>query len=180
MEITIDTIISIIGLLLGDGSIGSVVAWRYARKRAIAEARQAEAEAKRAEAEASKEKQDYYQQMVEDVSKDRDYYKQERDELRKKLDDLTRSVFEWKQTSEDERLKMKQDINLLRRQMDCLRPMLCGREGCQIRVPVNISAMGEVAKTGEEVATASQQSGPSQQMESRETSDIEPVISDVL
>ena len=78
--------------LLFGGSIISIVTWKFARRkaaadalRAEAEAKQAEAEAKKAEAEAMKEKQDYYQQMAEDLSKDRDYYKHERDEYRETI-----------------------------------------------------------------------------------------------
>ena len=137
--------------LLFGGSIISIVTWRFARQKAAAEAKeaeakakQAEAEARKAEAEAMQEKQNYYQQMVDDMAKDRDYYKSERDMLQKKLDELTHSVFEWKTISEEERMKMKQDINMLRRQMDCIRPFLCGRENCTNRLPVTISDDGAV------------------------------------
>ena len=146
MEITLESIISLVGLLVGGSSVVSIVTWRFARKKAAAEAKQAEAEAKRAEAEAKKaeaeaaqEKQEYYQRIVDDIAKDRDYYKQERDELRTRLDDLARSVRDWKLTSEEDRSKMKSEINMLRRQMDCLRPLLCGRAECGIRMAVNLS-----------------------------------------
>ena len=64
-----DSITNILSLLFG-GSVISIVTWRYARRKAEAEAKQAEAEAKKGD-------QDYYQQMIDDVAKDRDYYKKE-------------------------------------------------------------------------------------------------------
>lgn len=146
MEITFDSIINLFGLFIGGGSIVSLVTWKIARRKAVAEAKQAEAvatqaeaEAKKAEAEALQEKQNYYQQIIDDLVKDRDYYKTDRDEQRDRLDKLTSSVMEWKQISEDERMKMKNDINMLRRQIDCIRPLLCGKEGCLLRVPVDVN-----------------------------------------
>ena len=81
-----DSFTNILSLLFG-GSLISIVTWKFARRKAAAEAKQAEAEAKQAEAEAkqkeaeaAQEKQEYYQRMVDDIAKDRDYYKGERDE----------------------------------------------------------------------------------------------------
>lgn len=145
MEITLEAIISFIGLFVGGGTIGGFLFWKQTKKRAIAEAKLAEAEAKmkeaearKAEIEAAEEKLEYYQHIIDDVVKDRDYYKQDRDELREQINKIMRSVAEWKETSEAERSKMKMDINSLRSQMDCMRKLLCGRDGCPDRVPVNI------------------------------------------
>ena len=33
------------------------------------------------------------------------------------------------------------------RMVECMRPLLCGREGCAIRVPVIVSPNGEIEKT---------------------------------
>ena len=74
MEITLDTILGILCLFIGGGG-GAFFTWQYQKKKA-------RAEAKAAEAEAANEKQNYYQQNIDDVAKDRDYYKQERDEYR--------------------------------------------------------------------------------------------------
>lgn len=143
MEISVESIISILGLLSGGGVVGGLLTLKYARKKAEAEAKQADAEAKRMEAEAKKaeeqarqEQQNYYQKIVDDIAKDRDYYKQERNELRDNLDVLKRSVAEWKRISEDERIKMKKDINTLRLQLSCMRPFLCSRENCALRVAI--------------------------------------------
>ena len=57
MEITFDSIIGILGLLLGGGTIGSIFTWRFQRKKAKAEATQAEVEA-------AKEKQEYYSEIA--------------------------------------------------------------------------------------------------------------------
>ena len=88
-----DSITNILSLLFG-GSVISIVTWRYARRKAEAEAKQAEAEAKKGD-------QDYYQQMMDDIAKDRDYYKKERDCMRDtiksydaRIDDLERKVAE--------------------------------------------------------------------------------------
>ena len=143
MEI-FDSITNILSLLFG-GSIISIVTWRFARRKAYAEAKRAEAEAKEAEAKAAQERQNYYQQLVDDIAKDRDYYKQERDELRDKLDKLTRSVMDWKQTSEDERCEMKRDIARLGRQQEAMRPFMCGDMQCKARQRVTRSDDGIVS-----------------------------------
>lgn len=157
MGISFDTFINIASLLLGGGG-GAFFVWRWQRKKAKAEAQEAEASA-------AKELQDMYQQMVADAKEDRedrkrqneelraerDHYKQERNELREEVSQLRQEMQEWKQKAEDERISMKRDIARLGRQMECLRPFLCGREGCQIRVPVTISATGEVETTSPNV-----------------------------
>ena len=168
MEISLDTIITIAGLLFGGGGIGAILTWRYQRKKAKAEAEQAEAETKQKEAEAerakfeamqanatlTKEIQESYQRLTEDLKanldtqqeyneeqkqyikelkEDRRHLREERDDLRKRQD----------KTDEDVRdLKMK--VARYGRILDCMRPFLCGREGCAIRVPVVISPEGEV------------------------------------
>ena len=92
MEITLDSILSLLGLFVG-GSGGAFFTWRYLRHKA-------KAEAVTAEIDATKDMQDMYQQMLEDAKKDRedrreqveelradrDHYKQERNELRDKME----------------------------------------------------------------------------------------------
>lgn len=144
--------------LLFGGSIISIVTWKFARRkaaadalRAEAEAKQAEAEAKKAEAEAMKEKQDYYQQMAEDLAKDRDYYKQDRDEQRDKLDKLSRSVIEWKRQTDDTIDELRRQVARNGRQIDAMRPLLCADLNCKKRKRVVIS--GDV-ETKPQEATA--------------------------
>ena len=131
MEISIDTIISIATLLLGGGG-GAFFTWRWQRKKV-------KAEAKTAEADAAKELQDVYQQLVQDIKTDRDeqkayigelkedrrHLRDERDELRKRQDDLEETV---------RNLQFQVARNC--RMVEFMRPFLCGREGCAIRVPV--------------------------------------------
>ena len=143
MEISISDIISIIGLLLSGGSIGGFFTWRYAR-------RKEQAEAVESEASAAKEVQDVYQQLITDVKTDRDeqkayiqelkddrrHLRSEREELRSRQDKL-------EQTVRDLQFEVARNT----RMVTFMRPWLCGREGCAIRVPVNISAAGEIEKS---------------------------------
>lgn len=130
-----DSISNILSLLFG-GSLISIVTWKFARKKANAEAMQAEAEAKKAEAEAQKEKQDYYQQMMDDLSKDRDYYKQDRDEQRERFDKLSRNVMDWKRTTDDTIEDLRRKVARNGRQIEMMRPFMCGDLKCKKRVRV--------------------------------------------
>jgi predicted RNase H-like nuclease (RuvC/YqgF family) len=105
--------------------------------------------------------QDTYQQILDDKQKevednhrliaelreDRDHYKQGYVEFRDKLEKLDTEFRNFRNETEKEREKMKRDIARNGRQLECLRPFLCGREGCAIRVPVTISPQGEIEKT---------------------------------
>ena len=99
--------------LIFGGSIISIVTWRFARQKAAAEAK---------EAEAMKEKQDYYQQMADDLARDRDYYKGERDEYRKtiKAYDERMDVLERNQARQG-------------RMIEAMRPFLCADLSCKLR-----------------------------------------------
>ena len=123
-----DSITNILSLLFG-GSVISIVTWRYARRKAEAEAKQAEAEAKKGD-------QDYYQQMMDDIAKDRDYYKKERDCMRDtiksydtRIDDLERKVAR------------------NGRMVESLRPFICTDLSCKLRHRAVISANGEIDTT---------------------------------
>lgn len=139
MEWFLNNIGDIMSLVFG-GSLISIVTWRFARRRAEAEAKKAEAEAKQAEAEAKQKeaeaqeaKQDYYQQMMEDLAKDRDYYKQERDEYRKTIKQY------------DERMdELERKVARNGRMVESLRPFMCADLSCKLRKRVVISESGEV------------------------------------
>ena len=125
MELTLEAIISIVGLLAGGTGIGGFFMWKYTKRKAQAEAKQAEAEAAKAEAEAATEKQNYYQQIIDDVAKDRDYYKQERDEYR-----MTIKRY-------DERINhLERAVARNGRMVEAMRPFLCGDMKCQRRILV--------------------------------------------
>lgn len=149
MEITLDSIIGILGLLLGGGA-GGFFTWRWQRAKA-------KAEAKTAEVDMAQKVQDTYQQILDDKQKevddnhrliaelreDRDHYKQGYIEFRDQLDKLQKEFRNFRNETEDQRAQMKRDIARNGRQLECMRPFLCGRENCALRVPVTISQVGE-------------------------------------
>ena len=142
MEITLEAIISIVGLLAGGTGIGGFFMWKYTKRKAQAEAKQAEAEAAKAEAEAATEKQNYYQQIIDDVAKDRDYYKQERDEIRSRMDEMARSFMDWRLEADNDRSNMKMEIARLGRRVEAMAPFMCGDLSCKLRKRVILSEDG--------------------------------------
>ena len=172
MDISIDTWITLAGLLLGGGGIGAVITWRYQRKRALAEAKQAEAEAEKAKYEAMqanaqliKEIQASYQQMtadlktnldtqqeyneeqkqyIQELKDDRQHLRKERDDQRAQIEHLTRTMREWKNASDEKIRNLQERVARNGRQIECMRPLLCGREGCALRVPVAVGDNGEI------------------------------------
>ena len=150
MEITLEAIISFIGLFLSGGA-GAFFTWKWQK-------RKAKAEAVTAEIDATKDMQDMYQQMLEDAKKDRedrreqveelradrDHYKQERDELRDKMEQLTRSFMDWRIEADNDRSKMKMDIAKLGRKVETMVPFMCGDLTCKLRQRVVISDEGVV------------------------------------
>jgi len=160
MEITFDSIIGILGLLLGGGA-GGFFTWRWQRVKAKAEAKEKEAEAKTAEVDMAQKVQDTYQEMLEykqkevednhrliaELREDRDHYKKGYVEFRDQVDKLQKDFSKFRSETEEERIQMKRDIARNGRQLERLSPFLCGREGCAIRVPVIVSPNGEIEKT---------------------------------
>lgn len=150
MEITLDAIISLLGLFVGGGG-GAFFTWRYLR-------RKAKAEAVTAEIDATKDMQDMYQQMLEDAKRDRedrreqveelradrDHYKQERNELRNKMEQLTRSFMDWRIEADNDRRKMKMDIAKLGRKVETMVPFMCGNLMCKDRQRVVLSEDGTI------------------------------------
>ena len=168
MEITLEAIISIITLFVGGTGVTGFFFWRQHKRKEEAEAKAAEAEAKLKEVEAkaaeidmAQKVQDTYQQILDDKQKevednhrliselreDRDHYKQGYIEFRDQVDKLAKEFRDFRTQTEDERAAMKRDIARNGRQLECLRPFLCGRENCAIRVPVTVSPTGELEKT---------------------------------
>lgn len=134
MEISISDIISIVGLLAGGGGIGCWFTWRYSRRKEKAEAEQAETSA-------AKEMQDMYQQLIDDVKKDRadqreyitelkserNHLRQDRDTLRDRLDKV-----------DDEMRALKREVARNGRQVEALRPFICADLRCANRQRVAI------------------------------------------
>lgn len=161
---SLEAIISIATILFGGGGIGALVTWRYQRKKAKAEAKQAEAEAEKAKYEATqantqliKDIQSSYQQLAEDLKHNLDTQqeyneeqkqyirelKEDRQHLREERDELRRRT----EKNEEDIIALKRDVARNGRMVECMRPFLCGRENCAIRVPVTISAQGEIERT---------------------------------
>ena len=161
--LSLDNIITIIGLLFGGGGLGVFFGWRYAKRKARAEARQAEAEAERAKyeamqanAELTKTIQDGYQQMLTDQKENMDELRRYNEEQKQYINDLKgdrrhlREENDELRTRQDKLEAVVRDLqNKVARNgpmVECMRPLLCGREGCAIRQPVTISDAGEVSK----------------------------------
>ena len=169
MEITLEAIISLMGLFIGGGG-GCFFTWRWMSRKAKAEADQAAAEAKEKEAQAkaaeiemAQKVQDTYQEMLEDKNKevednhrliaelreDRDHYKKGYVEMRDEVEKLSKDFYNFKRETENERQKMKSDIARNTRIAESSRPFMCGlAPDCAKCVPVIISDEGTV-KPGE-------------------------------
>lgn len=170
MEISIDTLISIATLLLG-GSGGAFFTWYWQRRKAKAEANQAEVSA-------AKELQDMYQEMIKDkqeevedknriiteLREDRDHYKRKADELSDKFDKLTHNVAEWKNDSDERIRTLQAQVARNGRQLEAIRPFMCGDLQCKTRQLMTITESGEL-KT---------------KRPQRKTSSVEPVEPDAL
>ena len=139
MEITLEAIISYIGLFVGGGA-GVFFTWRYQKKKA-------KAEAESAEIDAAKEMQGLYKQMLADANEyledarnkvdglrqERDHYKQDRDELREKVDKLTKMFYELKTEGEKERAQLRVSISTLQSQLKAVVGLTCSVQDCKMR-----------------------------------------------
>ena len=139
MEITLEAIISFVGLFIGGGA-GAFFTWRYQKKKA-------KAEAETAEIDAAKEMQGLYKQMLADANEyledarskvdglrqERDHYKQDRDELREKVDKLTKMFYELKTEGEKERANLRVSIATLQSQLKAIVGMTCSVQDCKMR-----------------------------------------------
>jgi hypothetical protein len=162
MEITLEAIISLLGLFVGGGG-GCFFTWRWMNRRARAEAKEKEAEAKSAEVDMAQKVQDTYQEILEDKQKevednhrliaelrsDRDHYKQGYVEMRDEVEKLTKDFNDFKRETMEERQKMKSDIARNTRIAESSRPFMCGlAPECHKCVPVIISDEGTVKPKG--------------------------------
>jgi len=141
MEITLEAIISFIGLFVGGGA-GAFFTWRYQRKKAKAEAMQAEVDAE-------KDKQDYYQQLLEDykshheeLRSEREHYKNERNELRDKVEKMDEEMRCMKRLWTDKEIETDRKIAQLGRRVEAMRPFLCGDLKCKKRKIVSLGKTG--------------------------------------
>lgn len=140
MEISLDTLISILSLFIGGGG-GAFFTWRYVRQKA-------KAEADAAETSAAKESQDMYQQLIADLKTDREYQREQMEEMRKDRDQYKKERDEMRKQFDkyDEDIRtLKNDVARNGRMVESMRPFLCGRSGCKDRISVVISASGEIS-----------------------------------
>ena len=162
MEITLEAIISLLGLFVGGGG-GCFFTWRWMNRKAKAEAEEKEAEAKSAEVDMAQKVQDTYQEMLEDKQKevddnhrliaelreDRDHYKKGYVEMRDEVEKLSKDFYDFKRDTQNERQKMKSDIARNTRIAESSRPFMCGlAPDCAKCVPVIISDEGTVKPKG--------------------------------
>lgn len=173
MEITLEAIISLIGLFVGGGG-GAFFTWRYLR-------RKAKAEAVTAEVDAAKDMQDLYQQMLNDTKEERedrkqqihelrmerDHYKQDRNELRERMEQMARSFMDWRLEADNDRSEMKMQIAKLGRKVETMVPFMCGNLACKDRQRVVLADDGTV-KDAKKKSTRSKQA------------DIDPIESEAL
>lgn len=142
MDVTLSDIISVVGLIIGGSGIGYFFHWRLSKRQELAKTKQEEANAMQAETTAVKEVQDVYQQLITDIKTDRDeqkayinelkedrrHLRDDRDELRKRQDELEEQV-----------RSLQRDVARNGRQVESMRPLLCGLIGCKNRKPVTIT-----------------------------------------
>ena len=152
MEISLEAIISLVGLFVGGGG-GAFFTWRFMR-------RKAKAEAESAEIDAAKDLQDMYQQMLSDAKQDRedrklqmdelrqerDRYKDERNELRNSIEKLEDSLRKMRSEYTEEKMETDRKIAQLGRKVEAMRPFLCGDLLCKKRQRVAVLD-GEAADT---------------------------------
>lgn len=139
MEISLEAIISLLGLFVGGGG-GAFFTWRYMR-------RKAKAEADSAEVDTVKNMQEAYDKMFEqvnhyiedatgkmnDIRADRDRYKKERDELRDRFCRLEDSLRMMRNEYQEEKAETDRKIAQLGRRVEAMRPFLCGDLTCKKR-----------------------------------------------
>ena len=146
MEITLEAIISFIGLFLSGGA-GAFFTWKWQKRKAKAEAEKEEAEAKNAAMDAAKNMQEAYEKMFESVNKylddatikvdgmrkERDYYQHRMEETQEKFDKFNRTVMDWKQSTDDTIDDLKRKVARNGRQIEMMRPFMCGDLKCTNR-----------------------------------------------
>ena len=146
MEISLDAIISLIGLFIGGGG-GAFFTWRFMR-------RKAKAEADSAEVDTVKNMQEAYDKMfqqvntyLEDATKkveglrhERDYYKNDRDDLRNRIEQMEKKQYE-----------LQREVTRALSLAESLRPFVCTRMDCKLRVRGVITDTPEIPQASAEI-----------------------------
>ena len=94
---------------------------------------------------AEKDKQDYYQQLLEDykshheeLRSEREHYKNERNELRDKVEKMDAEMRNMKRLWTDKEIETDRKIAQLGRRVEAMRPFLCGDLKCKKRQLVQL------------------------------------------
>lgn len=134
MEITFDTLINLLGLILGGGS-GAFFTWRWMKKKAKAEAQSAEVDM-------AQKVQDTYQEMLEDKQKEVEDNQRYITELRADRDHYRQVVSEMERRQDKTDEEVRELKNLVARngrQLEQMRPFQCYDMKCKKRQRVPTS-----------------------------------------
>lgn len=140
---------SLLGVLLGGGA-GGFASWWYAK-------RKAKAETFGAEIGAAKELQELYQNFltrakedfeerktqIDELREERDRYKNDRNDLRDRLEKLEETLRKLQSDYTSNKMESDRKIDQLGRQLEGMRPFLCGDLNCKRRQLVTLFANEE-------------------------------------
>lgn len=149
MEVGISTLIETLGLLLGGGGLGYLLTLKSSMAKAKGEAHQIENEA-------TKSVQDIYQEMIEDVRRDRieqkgyiselkeerKHLRQERDEGRKENARLCQRL----NNMEEKILGLEKVVARQARKLELINPFLCSRSDCPDRLHTTFKELLAIKK----------------------------------
>ena len=132
MSFDLNSIESIVGLLLGGGGIGALVQWRWTKRKLNAEASSSEVDLAQKVQETYQDMLEYKQKevddnhrLIEELRADRDHYKQGYEEMRSRQD-----------KTEEKVRGLEEKVAENTKEMTYLRPFLCGQRGCKLREPM--------------------------------------------
>ena len=146
MEITLESVISLISLFIGGSGLGALFTWRYAKRVEKAKVVAAEAEAEKAKVDVERErvavaleKQNYYQQMAKDLADDRDKWKQSSDEWRDIAMKMETEVSQMKKDQLAHDIDNDRKFSKLERRVESMSPFMCADLSCKMRQHVAIN-----------------------------------------
>lgn len=146
MEITLESVISLVSLFISGSGLGALFTWRYAKRVEKAKVVAAEAEAEKAKVEVERErvavaleKQNYYQQMAKDLADDRDKWKQSSDEWRDIAKKMETEVAQMKKDQLAHDIDNDRKFSKLERRVENMSPFMCADLTCKMRQRVTIN-----------------------------------------
>lgn len=132
MSFDINSIESVLGLLLGGGGLGALFTWKFTRRKLNAEASSSEVDLAQKVQETYQDMLEYKQKevddnhrLIEELRTDRDHYKQGYEEMRSRQD-----------KTEEKVRGLEEKVAENTKEMTYLRPFLCGKRGCKLREPM--------------------------------------------